>query len=195
MCWLESLWGPCCNEVNWCGRAQYLVEVFLLLLDFGNVEQQAPHLPSELQGNSLIDPPGQLEGNKQQEVFVRKGLQRGASVFTSDTLSTFRAEQRGRFYSDRPFIKRQIGWDRMVLSRPQKHSIKDFTKKEMFLKASPVEVLLSGWKKMSLTFCWVVYLQYHKCFQTREICDIIRASFSCLSLYSAVGNIKWCVKE
>lgn len=48
----------------------YLVEVFLLLLYFGNIEQQTPHLPSELQGNSLIDPPDQLEGNKQQEVIV-----------------------------------------------------------------------------------------------------------------------------
>ena len=54
--------------------APHLVEVFLLLLDFGDVEQQTPHLPSELQGDSLIDPPDQLEGNTQQEVIVREAF-------------------------------------------------------------------------------------------------------------------------
>lgn len=48
--------------------APYLVEVLLFLLYFGNVEQQAPHLPSELQGNSLIDPSDQLEGGRQEVV-------------------------------------------------------------------------------------------------------------------------------
>lgn len=79
--------------------APYLVEVLLLLLYFGNVEQQTPHLPSELQGNSLIDPPDQLEGSKQQEVIVRKGLQRGTASFTSETPSTCRPEQSGGFQS------------------------------------------------------------------------------------------------
>lgn len=51
----------------------HLVEVFLLLLYFGNVEQQAPHLPSELQGDSLIDPPDQLEGSTRWEVIVTGG--------------------------------------------------------------------------------------------------------------------------
>lgn len=64
--------------------APYLVEVFLLLLYFGDIEQQTPHLPSELQGNSLIDPPHQLEGNKQQEVIVRK---RSSSVHLTNTSS------------------------------------------------------------------------------------------------------------
>lgn len=41
------------------GRSN-LVIVLLLLLDFGNVEQQTPDLPPQLQGNSLIDPPNQL---------------------------------------------------------------------------------------------------------------------------------------
>ncbi len=38
----------------------YLIEVLFLLLDFGDVEQQTPNLTSELQRNSLIDPPRQL---------------------------------------------------------------------------------------------------------------------------------------
>ena len=41
--------------------AQYLVEVLLLLLYFGDIEQQTPDLPSQLQGDSLIDPPPQLK--------------------------------------------------------------------------------------------------------------------------------------
>lgn len=44
--------------------ASYLIEVFLLLLYFGNVKQETPHLPSELQGNSLIDPSDQLEAKR-----------------------------------------------------------------------------------------------------------------------------------
>lgn len=39
----------------------HLVEVLLLLFYFGNVEQQTPHFPSELQGNALVDPPDQLQ--------------------------------------------------------------------------------------------------------------------------------------
>lgn len=43
------------------GGSPHLVEVFLFLLYFGNVEQQTPHLPAELQRNSLVDAPDQLE--------------------------------------------------------------------------------------------------------------------------------------
>lgn len=38
----------------------YLVEVFLLFLYFGNIEQQTPDFPSELQRYPLVDPPNQL---------------------------------------------------------------------------------------------------------------------------------------
>lgn len=44
-----------------------LVKVLLLLLYFGNVEQETPHLPPQLQRNSLIDPPDQLEGSTPQQ--------------------------------------------------------------------------------------------------------------------------------
>lgn len=63
----------------------YLVEVLLLLLYFGDVEQQTPHLPAELQGNSLIDPPDQLEGSEQQEVIVRDAFKEQRAAFSPQT--------------------------------------------------------------------------------------------------------------
>lgn len=43
-------------------RPTHLVEVLLLLLDLGDVQQVAPHLTTELQRDSLVDSPHQLEG-------------------------------------------------------------------------------------------------------------------------------------
>lgn len=90
---LRRVYKPVCGRESGEISASYLVKVFLLLLYFGNVEQQTPHLPSELEGNSLIDPPDQLEGNKQQVVIVRKrpSKEERASS-TSETPSTFRAD-------------------------------------------------------------------------------------------------------
>lgn len=86
-------------ELVWEGRTvKYLVEVLLLLSYFGNVEQQAPHLPSELQGNSLIDPPDQLEGNKQRGVIVRNRPSKRSGLRPPQKHTTFRPRQRGGFH-------------------------------------------------------------------------------------------------
>lgn len=72
----------------------YLIEVFLLLLYFGNIEQQTPHLSSELQGNPFIDPPDQLEGNKQQGVIVRKAFKDKQLNSPQKLFPPFRPEHR-----------------------------------------------------------------------------------------------------
>lgn len=42
----------------------HLIEVLLLLFDFGDVEQKTPNLTSELQWNSFIDSPHQLHTHR-----------------------------------------------------------------------------------------------------------------------------------
>lgn len=46
---------------SWRGPT-HLVEVLFLLLDLGDVQQEAPHLTAELQRDSLVDPSHQLVG-------------------------------------------------------------------------------------------------------------------------------------
>ena len=84
--------------------ALYLIEVFLLLLYFGNIEQQAPHFPSELQRNALIDPPDQLEGNEQREVIVRKAFKE-VQCYSAQTCSAFTLDQ--RFHTEIGLTKHQ----------------------------------------------------------------------------------------